>query len=151
MNHSAISNVLPSSFKKAKVGIPMACCLEVSKTALYLMLKRLQNTKRNWWYICSHKSRIQNVHDLWGQNHTTRHHFILASENINQIFYPLITADEHLSSMLRYLFTSSRFMSKIWLGEKMDHSAISNALLSTFKKAKVGWDIARQRSIWFNL
>ena len=31
MNHPAISNALPWSFKKAKVGSPMASCLKVSK------------------------------------------------------------------------------------------------------------------------
>ena len=55
-----------------------------------------------------------------------------------KLFRPLLAADERLASIKRYLFTSSRIPTNKPLGVKMDHSAISNALTSTFKKAKVG-------------
>lgn len=39
--------------------------------------------------------------------------------------------------MERYVFTSSRFTTTKPLGQKMDHSAISNAMTSSFHKANV--------------
>lgn len=54
-----------------------------------------------------------------------------------KIFRPIITKDDHLNDMQRFLFTSSRFTTSKPLGVKMDHSAISNAMTATFWKAKV--------------
>ena len=49
-----------------------------------------------------------------------------------KLYCPLITADEPLPSMKRYLFTSSRIPTNKPLGVKMDHSAKGNILTSTF-------------------
>ena len=58
-------------------------------------------------------------------------------KNYIELFRPLVTADDHLADTKRYLFTSSRIFTNKPLGQKMDHSAISNSLTAIFKKALV--------------
>ena len=67
-----------------------------------------------------------------------------------KLFRPLLTADERFPSIKRYLFTSSRIPTNKPLGVKMDHSAIGNALTSTFKKAKVGTNTPWQTKVFFH-
>ena len=52
-------------------------------------------------------------------------------------YRPLVSNDINFHDKKRYVFTSSRITTSKPLGQKMDHSAISNAMTSAFNKAKV--------------
>ena len=54
-----------------------------------------------------------------------------------ELYRPLVSEDSKLYGMERYVFTSSRFTTTKPLGQKMDHSAISNGMTSSFHKANV--------------
>ena len=51
--------------------------------------------------------------------------------------HPFVPKDDQKDASQRFLFTSSRISTKKPLGQQMDHSAIANAMASSFKKAKV--------------
>ena len=53
------------------------------------------------------------------------------------VFQQCVTKDDDKPSYLRYLFTSSRFVTEKPLGQQMDNSAIANAMAASFRKAKV--------------
>ena len=51
--------------------------------------------------------------------------------------HPSVSKDDQKDESQRFLFTSSRINTEKPLGQQMDHSAISNAMASSFKKAKL--------------
>lgn len=53
------------------------------------------------------------------------------------VFRQCVTKDDDKPSYLRYLFTSSRFVTEKPLGQQMNNSAIANAMAASFRKAKV--------------
>ena len=54
-----------------------------------------------------------------------------------EVYRPIVSNDSKLHDQNRYVFASSRITTTKPLGQKMDHSAISNAMTSAFSKAKV--------------
>ena len=50
---------------------------------------------------------------------------------------PFVSKDDQKDESQRFLFTSSRISTEKPLGQQMDHSAIANAMASSFKKAKL--------------
>ena len=54
-----------------------------------------------------------------------------------EVYRPIVSNDSKLHDQNRYVLTSSRITTTKPLGQKMDHSAISNAMTSAFSKVKV--------------
>ena len=50
---------------------------------------------------------------------------------------PFVSKDDQKDESQRFLLTSSRISTEKPLGQQMDHSAIANAMASSFKKAKL--------------